>query len=529
MINTQNNVFTSPSRQIAAKVELYNGSALANTFYNTDTIKSIKLSREGEAGKFFGFGVCQKAEITLTDTSRSIGIVNGDKLKVYFQEASGNGYITSFPSFYVAEVKRDENNNDINIVAYDALNGAAAHTLNELEEIPTVDWISYPAELARECATILGLEVVNPDSYAFNVEYDGTGNFSGTETLRAVFDAIAEATQTVYFVNNTDSLVFRKLSATDDNSLVITKADYFTLTTGDRKELSKIVSATELGDNLYVGDDSGAIQYVKDNPLWVLREDLPALLEEAYSNIGGISINVFDCTWRGNPALEYGDLLCLVNKNNALVFSYLLSETLDYNGGLKSSIKWEYEEDEAREAGASTTLGDVINETYAKVDKAAKQIDLVARESTANNDAIASLKITTDSIASSVSNVQSTLNEQSNELETVKLEMQSKVSAEEATLIFQKETLAGVDKVTTSTGYTFNENGLTVSKTGTQMTTTITDDGMRVNKDGNEVLTASNKGVKAIDLHATTYLIVGSNSRFEDYGEARTGCFWIGG
>lgn len=39
-------------------------------------------------------------------------------------------------------------------------------------------------------------------------------------------------------------------------------------------------------------------------------------------------------------------------------------------------------------------------------------------------------------------------------------------------------------------------------------------------------------GVSAENLHATTWLIVGENSRFEDYtdasGEKRTGCFWIG-
>ena len=33
----------------------------------------------------------------------------------------------------------------------------------------------------------------------------------------------------------------------------------------------------------------------------------------------------------------------------------------------------------------------------------------------------------------------------------------------------------------------------------------------------------------AVDLHASTYLMVGGRSRFENYGTDRTGCFWIGG
>ena len=43
-----------------------------------------------------------------------------------------------------------------------------------------------------------------------------------------------------------------------------------------------------------------------------------------------------------------------------------------------------------------------------------------------------------------------------------------------------------------------------------------------------EVLTANNQGVDAANLHANTYLIIGEYSRFEDYGNGRTGCFWVG-
>ncbi|MBE6782978.1 MAG: hypothetical protein E7536_03085 [Ruminococcaceae bacterium] len=64
---------------------------------------------------------------------------------------------------------------------------------------------------------------------------------------------------------------------------------------------------------------------------------------------------------------------------------------------------------------------------------------------------------------------------------------------------------------------------------GKEIKTQITEDGMTVYKNDEEVLVANNEGVKAEDLHATTYLIIGTNSRFEDYGNGRTGCFWIGG
>ena len=91
----------------------------------------------------------------------------------------------------------------------------------------------------------------------------------------------------------------------------------------------------------------------------------------------------------------------------------------------------------------------------------------------------------------------------------------------------------GVVKVTTTTGR-FDHEGLTIDNTASTTKTQITPDGMTVyNKNANDVTTellvANSDGVDATNLHAKTYLIVGERSRFENYGNNRTGCFWIGG
>lgn len=106
--------------------------------------------------------------------------------------------------------------------------------------------------------------------------------------------------------------------------------------------------------------------------------------------------------------------------------------------------------------------------------------------------------------------------------------VEATMTSEQVTLAIQTQIASGTTQVKTSTGYTFNEEGLTVEKSNSEMKTQITDDGMTVYKKGAAVLRANNKGVDAVNLHATTYLIVGNGSRFEDYGTNRTGCFWIG-
>ena len=114
------------------------------------------------------------------------------------------------------------------------------------------------------------------------------------------------------------------------------------------------------------------------------------------------------------------------------------------------------------------------------------------------------------------------------DIQTLTQKVNASMTAEDVKLQIQSELNNGVTKVKTTTGFTFDDEGLIVSKSGSEMTTQITEDGMTVFRDNTAILTANNVGVDAVNLHATTYLIIGSNSRFEDYGEDRTGCFWIG-
>lgn len=89
-----------------------------------------------------------------------------------------------------------------------------------------------------------------------------------------------------------------------------------------------------------------------------------------------------------------------------------------------------------------------------------------------------------------------------------------------------------VTKVETETGYKFGADGLDISKSGEEMSNKLDHTGMYVKRNDEEILTANSDGVDAVDLHAKTYLIIGSGdgrSRFEDYGINRTACFWVGG
>lgn len=585
------NMLGQPARRISARVELYQCSTLQNddynrvlldTFTNEDALQEFKIERVSDDGKFFGFGICQKLTVKLIDKDRLIHIFKGQVLEVSF--GVEDDYTYPSPLFQVEEVSRDEANNNLTITAYDFLYKASDHRFSELvlKDPYTIREVVYA------CAHVLNLPVkfdVSDDS-AFDLSSPQGANFEGSETLREVLNAIADATQTIFFVDWDWRLAFKRLDLNGDPVLHIDKSKYFELKNKSDRTLSTIWHVTELGDNTSATTgEPGVTQYIRNNPFWDLRDDVDTLLGNALAAIGGITISQFDCSWRGNFALEVGDKISMTTKDNNLLIGYVLNDTLTYNGGLREQTSWKFTEHTAETASNPITLGEVFKQTYAKVDKINKEITLASNEVKdytdsklqeqaatfklttdsitqrveatekdieETNTAMGELEVRTDSISATVATTQETLmseiggtsgaieelkqslNENidniNNNIVTLSTQVSTQISAED--IKFQVETAlsSGIESVSTTTGYTFDNEGLTISKSGSEMTTQITEDGMTVYRGSEGVLIANNEGVHAEDLRATTYLIIGDRSRFENFerdGSIRTGCFWI--
>ena len=529
----------SDVRHITARAYVYEGTSTKHTFKATDNLQSFTVERVGQ-GKFFGYGICQKTNIKVRDVSRQFSVTTANQINLIW-DVLVNGKNTSlfaYPRFRVSEVHRDENTNALSITAYDALYDATKHNVSELTLAD-----SYTIkEFITSCVTLLGLKGysirgVGENETCFDTSYAAGANFEGTETIRDALDAVAEVTQTIYFITSENKICFRRLSLDGNADFTIDKEKYFTLSSKTNKRLGTIVSATELGDNLSASTtESGSTQFIRNNPFWDNREDRATLLDNALAAVGGLTLNQFECNWHGNYLLEIGDKIALITKDGSQAISYVLDDTIEYNGGISEKTKWSYEDNENENDinSAPSNLGDSIKQTYAKVDKVNKQIEIVASQADENTDAIAALRINVNSINATVQNQQQQINESvdslNSDIDSLTTEIASaRLESQQAVLEFKQEIEQdGVDKVTTSTGFTFNEEGMTVEKSGREMKTTITEDGMTVYRSGESVLQANNEGVKAKNLHANTYLIIGNNSRFEDYKYDRTGCFWIG-
>ena len=595
----------SPVRKVNAKVELYNGSTLVTTCTCNDRLQDFTVERVGQNNKFFGFGIIHKLTVNLIDLDRSLTITKDNSFKVYL--GYGNQFESPYPTFYADSISRDENTNTITVVAYDILAAANTHTVAEIQVPYTI------RQFAAAATTLLGVAAVNfigiTDEACLNTYYETGANFEGTESYKAALDSIAEVTQTIYYLDNQNRLIFKRLDKDGAAVFTIGKDIYYDLESGEKRILNTIVSATELGDNISSSAGSeGVTQYIRNNPFWDLREDRATLLDNAVAAIGGISADQFYCDWDGNFLLEMGDKINIIAEDDSNLVSYLLNDSIHYDSTLSELSQWIHT-DKDETASNPSSLGEVLKQTYAKVDKQNKTIELVAGETKDNTTNIAALQLTVngisasvksldettktltndlgevsgtvnthteniaalvakdDEITASVSSVEAKTNELDDSLNTTnqnisKLqltaenistsvssletnvterlngidtnydelakEVSTKVTASDITVAIEEERRKGAEKVTTSTGFTFDSNGLTITKSNSEISTNIDEDGLSVYRYNEEVLTADNGGVLAKNLHATTYLIVGKNTYFADYGTDRAGCFWTG-
>ena len=164
--------------------------------------------------------------------------------------------------------------------------------------------------------------------------------------------------------------------------------------------------------------------------------------------------------------------------------------------------------------------------------------DVVATQTEIQED-IGSLQVTATQINASVSSVEQKITNVADQLEnhtdtateridSIARDVSLKLDKQGVEIAIENTLSEGVEKVVTaSKKYTFDDTGLNISSSDSEISTKVTEDGMRIYRHSSEVLTVDNQGVQAADLHARTFLIIGENSRLEDRGN-RTACFWIG-
>ena len=528
--NELKTAFASDSRRLKGKVELFNNST-STLITSQDKLKSIQVSRYSNE-KVFGFALCQKATIEIIDENHDIEVAEGQKVKISIgaKVASGVDYV-GYCDFFIDRYSRDEVSHLLKIEAFDRI--------EELSRLRTSLFnFSFPMALEEIMSVI-------QDSINAEIIYDNNlpnlktvfakeqVNIEGTESVRSFIEAICELTGTICYINQSNQLVLKKIAGDTVNE-TINRDRIFDFSQSEGNTITGLISATELGNNLSVGSTDGYQYIIRENPFLTNDQDLCIVcLNNLLTSINGFVFNPYELKWRGSPDLEAGDRVKIQKKDGTYLETLYLGEELTYNGGLISNANWAYIQEE--EPSNPSNLGDILKQTYARVDKVNKQIDIAVAGKDEIEDKIAKLQLTTDGISATVSSNKAETDDRFNavndNLNALAKSVSATMTQDQINILIQQQLANNVDSVTTATGFTFNADGLTIEKSGNEMKTQIDEDGMTIFKDNQEVLTVNNTGVDAYNLKATTYLIIGNETRFEKFNHKTrgtgVGCFWL--
>lgn len=224
------------------------------------------------------------------------------------------------------------------------------------------------------------------------------------------------------------------------------------------------------------------------------------ILEAALQKFQELPHRMSSISYSGDPAIQAGDILVhdetpigkITLPVMRLVYKFAGIGTLDSLGTDTATQNQQSSTDKKLKKTFSRADKD-RSELGTKIEQTANEVLIQASERFADKSDVASLSVKTDDVSIQV---QSILDN-------------------------------GVDKVTTQTGYTFNADGLKITKSGQEIENLLDNTGMYVTRSGETILQANNSGVVATDVTVRNYLIIGTHARFEDYGIDRTACFYI--
>ena len=267
---------------------------------------------------------------------------------------------------------------------------------------------------------------------------------------------------------------------------------------------SVVLSRAPQEDNIYRQDTESITAHgmteirIENNQIMdTHREDF---MEGICDALFGLSFELYELESFGIGYLSFGEIFAIKTADGVEHKALMLCDDLQITQGVTETSKLTEPEITKTDYTAASETDKTLRKTILRVDKQGNEISaLVSR---------------TDKMEGGLAEV------------TKKAEL---IIDPEKIDIKISEAIEGIDSVETSTGYTFDKDGLNIHKDGEEMHNTLDNTGMYVRRNGTDVLVANNDGVNAINLTARQYLIVGNNARFEDYPNNRTACFYIGG
>jgi len=492
------------------KTEIFSGIGTVNA------IKNVTLTQSVNAGKELTLGsACSNMlEATLFTPGGGLHIAEGTELTLY--KVDDNGNRTKVGLFTVEESIRPSQNL-CKLTAYDRVSWLDRDLTQWLESLN--GWPYTLHNFAQMVCAACNLTLINASlpNGAWKIQKFSAKGITGRKLMRWVGEARG------WFCRATTEGEIEFAWYAPKNVSISPEGTHYI---NDLRCAGYWVAPVDKVQIRMTESDVGGI-YGTSNNAYVITgnrllasdtvEPLQTVAQVLYNALQGVRYTPCRVKIPATTEIMAGDIVQLTDKNGNTFPLYVMTkvqtsqqDTLECGGS-------------PRRGSSTVTNNSQLIALNGKILGLEMSMEGLRIENRDRDEKVAVLELTEDGLTTSVADKSTQLDSVTNRVSTMEQ------TAAGLSLQVQNIQNDGANKVSTSTGYIFDETGMTVEKSGREIKTQITEDGMTVYKNEVAVLTVNSQGVDAVDLHASTYLIVGGRSRFENYGENRTGCFWIGG
>lgn len=510
---------TAEKTALKTALETYGRTIDLEIQYGTTTLtsKDITSFNPSYEGSLL-MAIMKQAEIELNGVGgpEYAEALKGERINIKLF-ANGNGATAEkeYGTFIVKDAKYSDENNAIELTCYDLLLQSMTAYTSVIEfppqEIPeggteegTKEEIP-PVTLGRYLQAIcdfLGIPLATPTFTNSDVEIEKE-KYNADYTFRDVLTEIAQAAGGTIAIKNDELYVLYPTAS----EVTVEPSNLKSITVGEifGPVNSVVIARTPQEDNIFKKDEAAEkLSEIKIENNQLMDSHREDFIEGIYNALHGLTYYPHEVESYGIGILDICDLFTIETLDGQTYTALHLSGSMEITQGLTERTKGEAPVATGTDYKAASKTDRLLNKTILRVDKQEGLISALVTKTTEKT------------------------NDLTDQLEKVKNSVEATMSEKEINLLIS-ETVEGIDSITTSTGYKFNKDGLHIQKSGWEIENKIDHTGMYVNRGEDNVLKANNEGVEAENLKSRQFLIIGEYSRFEDYSDKRTACFYIGG
>lgn len=500
-------------------VILPDGSELSSGIGQENAIQSMTFTQSVNDGTELSLGsVCANmVQLQLITPAGGLTLNAGDEITVYKVDDTDAQHLLGL---FTVEKPTRSSANTMNITAYDRVTWLDKDLSKWLAGLD--GWPYSLLELSRMVCEACGLTLVNEEIPNGNhqVQKFSADGITGRQLIRWAGELAgrfcrANADGTLEFAwyepaevtVGGDGLYFYQgsLSFEDYETAPIEKVQLRTTET----DVGAVYPDIEDGNTYIVSGN-----FLVDTSSAASMEELA---QSIYEQLQGVQYTPCKVTIPAQLSLNAGQTVSITDANGKTVTACIMKRTM---AGQRDTL-------ECTGSHRRDTTTAVNNGTYkalsGRVLELSKNVEGLHLKNADVDGRLAALSVTVDGIGTQVEKQQSDVDSALRRVTAIEQ------TAEEVSIQVKSIQENGVSRVETSTGYTFGDDGLQISKSGEEMENRLDHTGMYVERSGEVILQANNQGVQAADVTVRNYLVVGDHARFENYGEGRTACFWLGG